>query len=350
MEKNNVYQKLKSYDNYLKKRKYNYAYTIISIILIYVILNLTMINDGIFSYKQSIYITVMIYIIFSLSLNIVVGVMGELNLGHAAFISIGAYTGSSISKILISNNINTNLILIITCIIGGIIAGLFSIIVSYVSTRLRGDYLAIITLAFGEIIKYVIQNISFLGGAAGLKNIPSILNFTNVYIISILCIVIMIMILISRFGRFMLTIRENEIAAENIGVNVSKIKIIAFYISAFFAGVGGVIYAHYLGVIKPDQFNFVFSIEILVIVVFGGLGSITGAISSAVFITLVNESLRRFSEYRILIYALILILLMIYSPNGLLGTREFTFNNMFKSFKKFRKVSFKKKDESEETL
>lgn len=329
----NVEKQLEKYKNRVKKGKINSLYNILFIILIYIVLYFSVLSEGPFGYKQGLYINIMIFIIFALSLNIVVGVMGQLNLGHAGFIAIGAYTGAFITKILISKGLNSNLTLIIALILGGLISSIFGFLVSYTTLRLKGDYLAIITLAFGEIVKYIIQNLSFLGGAAGLKNIPDILTFTKVYIISFIIIVLMILILISRFGRSFLSIRENEIAAENIGYDTNKVKIYGFIMSAFFAGMGGVLYSLSLGIITPDKFNFVFSIEILVIVVFGGLGSITGSISSAIFITVINEVLRKTSEYRILIYSIILILLMIYRPTGLLGKKELDFSKIYNSIK-----------------
>ena len=176
----------------------------------------------------------------------------------------------------------------------------------------------------------------FLGGATGLKNIPNIVTFDNVYLISIISMLIMGMIMISRKGREIQSIRENEIAAENIGIHINKVKLYGFALSAFFAGVGGSLYAHNVGVLTPDKFGFMFSIEILVMVVFGGLGSITGSILSAVLLTLLNEQLRQASEYRYLVYAVILIILMIYRPDGVFGKKEITIPRFINKFKKIK--------------
>lgn len=301
--------------------------------LLYLILYLSIMNDGFFSYKEGIYINILIYILFAVSLNVTVGLMGQLNLGHAGFIAVGSYTSATITRALLNINVNDNIKFIVAIVISGIVSGIFGLIVSAMTLRLKGDYLAIITLAFGEIIKYIVQNIEFLGGASGFKSIPIYTNFTNTYIICSISVVVIILLMTSKYGRAVLSIRENEIAAENIGIDLNKVKLYGFFISAFFAGVGGSLFSHNLGLISPDKFSFIFSIEILVIVVFGGIGSITGAIVSATFITLINEFLRQASEYRTLIYALVLIMIMIFRPSGLLGTKEITINNILRKLK-----------------
>lgn len=287
---------------------------IVLLILIYLLLLFTIKDEGMFGYITGIYINILIYIIFAVSLNITVGFMGQLNLGHAGFIAIGAYTSALITKYSGPYYLSI--------LIAGLLAGLFGIIVCFMTIRLKGDYLAIITLAFGEMVRYIVQNISFLGGAAGFKSIPYYANFTNTYIITCISVIILIMLMLSKYGRAILSIREDEIAAENIGVNINRAKLIGFFLSAFFAGVGGSIFAHSLGLISPDKFSYVFSIDILVMVVFGGIGSITGAIMSATFLTTINEFLRQASEYRALIYSLVLIAIMIFRPEGLLGKKE----------------------------
>lgn len=304
------------------------------LIAIYAFLYLTIMNEGVFSYKAGIYINILIAILFAVSLNITVGLMGQLNLGFAGFISIGAYTGAVITRAMSNVNINDNIKLVIALIAAGIVAGIFGVIVSALTLRLKGDYLAIITLAFGEMVRYIIQNIDFLGGAAGFKNIPIITNFTNTYIVTIISLIIIIRLMTSGYGRLVLSIREDEIASENIGINTNMVKIYGFFISSFFAGVAGVLFAHNLGVLSPDKFSFVYSIEILVMVVFGGIGSITGSIVSASFITIINELLRQVSEYRVLIYSVVLIMIMIFRPEGLLGTSELTLKKIKEKIRK----------------
>ena len=327
--------------------KFNYKEMIINSFIclaIYLILYSTIMNEGIFSYKAGIYINVLIYILFAVSLNITVGIMGQLNLGHAGFISIGAYTSAIITRFLVNVNINDNLKFLIAIIIAAVITGIFGIFVSLITLRLKGDYLAIITLGTGEVIRFTVQNIGFLGGAAGFKNIPLYTNFTNTYIIVSASVIIITLLMTTKYGRAVVSIRENEIAAENIGINLAKVKNYGFFLSAFFAGIGGALFSHNLGLISPDKFSFIFSIEILVMVVFGGIGSITGAILSASFVTVLNELLRQISEYRGLLYALILIFVMIYRPEGLLGNGEIKLSKyVYKLRRKINEITRNKK-------
>lgn len=200
----------------------------LALIILYLILYLSKINEGIFSYKAGVYISILIAILFAVSLNVTVGVMGQLNLGFAGFISIGAYTGAVITRSLAKINFNDNIKLVIAILVAGLVSGIFGILVSIISLRLRGDYLAIITLAFGEIIQYIIQNIDYLGGAAGFKNIPIYTNFTNTYIIVAISLVIIIQLMTSKYGRAVLSVREDEIASENLGININKVKVYGF--------------------------------------------------------------------------------------------------------------------------
>ena len=278
-----------------------------------------------------------------MSLNIAVGLMGQLSLGHAGFIAIGGYTAALVSKSMISSGLPEFIQLFISSIAGGIVAAIFGALLGASTLRLRGDYLAIITLAFGEIIKYVIQNLDFLGGATGLKNIPNITNFSNSFVFVVISVIIMTMIMTSRKGREIISIRENEIAAENIGININRVKLYGFALSAFFAGIGGSLFAHNIGILTPDKFGFVFSIEILVMVVFGGLGSITGAIISAIMLTLLNEQLREVSQFRYLVYAIILIVLMIFRSEGLLGTKELTIPRFVRKIRTIKNRALNKK-------
>ena len=312
--------------NYFNKLKVkNYVVTFISIIALYIVLSFTFDPNDAFSYTKGIYINILIFILFSVSLNITVGLMGQLNLGQAGFIAIGGYSAAFISKILANYHLPPIIQLILVSLFGGLVAAIFGFLVGGSTLRLRGDYLAIITLAFGEIVKYIIQNLDFLGGATGLNNIPTILDFSNTYFIVVISIVIITMAMTSRKGKEILSIREDEIAAENIGIGLNRVKLYGFAFSAFFAGVGGSLFAHNIGILTPDKFGFLFSIEILVMVVLGGLGSITGAIVAATILTLLNERLRDVSQFRYLIYAIILISLMIFRPKGIFGTKEFTF-------------------------
>ena len=317
--------------------------TSLFILILFIILYFSFDQNDIFSYTGGIYINILIYILLAVSLNIAVGLMGQLSLGHAGFIAIGGYTAALVSKSMISSGLPEFIQLFISSIAGGIVAAIFGALLGASTLRLRGDYLAIITLAFGEIIKYVIQNLDFLGGATGLKNIPNITNFSNSFVFVVISVIIMTMIMTSRKGREIISIRENEIAAENIGININRVKLYGFALSAFFAGIGGSLFAHNIGILTPDKFGFVFSIEILVMVVFGGLGSITGAIISAIMLTLLNEQLREVSQFRYLVYAIILIVLMIFRSEGLLGTKELTIPRFVRKIRTIKNRALNKK-------
>lgn len=331
--------------NYFNKfNSRNYILTTLFLIFTFIFLNVVFKPNEMFSYSGGVLINILIYILFAVSLNIAVGLMGQLSLGHAAFIAIGGYTAALVSKGMLSSGLPPFIQLIISTLIGGVVASIFGFLLGASTLRLRGDYLAIITLAFGEIIKYVIQNLEFLGGATGLKSIPTITTFSNAYIIVVISVVIMTMIMTSRKGREVLSIRENEIAAENIGININKVKLYGFALSAFFAGIGGSLFAHNLGILTPDKFGFLFSIEILVMVVFGGLGSITGSLLSAILLTLLNEQLREISQFRYLVYAIILIVLMIFRPEGVFGTKELTISRFLNKVKKIKNKTLKNKN------
>ena len=300
--------------NYFNKLNVkNYVATFLLIVVFYFVLSFTFNPNDPFSYTKGIYINILIYVLFSVSLNITVGLMGQLNLGQAGFIAIGGYSAAFISKILASYNLPPFLQLILVSLFGGLVAAVF-----------------------GEIVKYIIQNLDFLGGATGLSNIPPLLSFSNTYFIVVISIVIIAMAMTSRKGKEILSIREDEIAAENIGIGLNRVKLYGFAFSAFFAGVGGSLFAHNVGILTPDKFGFLFSIEILVMVVLGGLGSITGAIVAAVILTLLNEKLRDVSQFRYLVYAIILISLMIFRPKGIFGTKEFTFAGTKRRIKRIR--------------
>lgn len=257
---------------------------------------------------QSLLVPVGINVILAVSLNLTVGFLGELTLGHAGFMSVGAYAGCLFT-------LNSTLPIAIKfpmgMLIGGLCAAVFGVIIGVPALRLKGDYLAIVTLAFGEIIRSVVTNLPFTGGAGGLKKIERASNFTIVFIVAIIAIVVISNLVKSRHGRAICAIRDNVIAAESVGINVVYYKLVAFTVAAFFAGVAGVLYGHNLGILKPDTFDFNKSIEILVFVVLGGMGSIRGSIISAVVVTVLPEVLRGMEDYRMLAYAIVLILIML---------------------------------------
>lgn len=214
-------------------------------------------------------------------------------------------------------------------LVGGGLAAVFGVFIGMPALRLRGDYLAIVTLGFGEIIRVVIQNLTITGGGRGLYGIDEYTTFPWVFWIAALSVAVMYSMIGTRQGRAILSLRENEIAAEAVGVPSTRYKVLAFTLSSFFAGVAGGLYAHYITVLDPATFDFNMSIEILVMVVLGGMGSFTGSVLAAVVLTLLPELLRDLADYRMLIYSVVLVLMMILRPQGLLGKREFSLSRFW---------------------
>lgn len=293
------------------------------------------------NYWSGILVTVGINVILAVSLNVATGYLGQLPLGHAGFMAVGAYTGGIFMKatpagaMIRAGNASAALPYIIAALLlSGLVAGIFGLIIGIPALRLKGDYLAIITLGFGEIIRVILTNIdSVLGfkftyGAAGLKQIPKFSNFTLVYICVVLTCLIIHTVMKSRHGRAILSIRENEIAAESCGINTTYYKVMAFVMSAFFAGIAGCLYAGYLGSLFPSTFKFMKSIEILVMVVLGGMGSMIGSVLAATVLTVVTELLRSVGDLRMVFYSLLLIIMMIFRPKGLLGTYDFSMSRV----------------------
>lgn len=292
--------------------------TIINIVIMLLAYALVfvLINSGVLSRQyKSLIVPICVNIMLAVSLNLVTGFLGELSLGHAGFMSIGAYSSALIS-ITLSNTLPPALAFLTALICGGILAAFFGFIIGVPVLRLRGDYLAIVTLAFGEIIKSIINYLKFTGGSKGLSKIPlysDYRNFTVVFIITVITIVLISNLIDSRDGRAIKSIRDNDIAAESIGINISKYKVSAFVIAAGFAGIAGALYAHNVGIIKPSIFDYNKSIEILVFVVLGGMGNIPGSIISAIILTLLPEFLRGADNLRMLLYAIVLIVMMIFN-------------------------------------
>lgn len=273
-----------------------------------------LISNGIISkYYSGVISFIGINIILAVSLNIATGYLGQLPLGHAGFMAVGAYTSAIIMKALSGAGIAFPFALLA----GGLVAALFGLIIGIPALRLKGDYLAILTLGFGEIIRVVLLNIdNVLGfkltnGAAGLQKIPKTTTFLITFlVVGITCFLIHTMMK-SRHGRAILSIRENEIAAESCGINTTYYKTLGFVASAFFAGIAGGLYASKTGIINPSAFGFMKSIEILVMVVLGGMGSMIGSIISATVLTALPELLRPFADYRMVAYSIVLIVVMI---------------------------------------
>jgi branched-chain amino acid transport system permease protein len=270
-----------------------------------------------------------IYVIISLSLNLVTGFTGQLVLGMAGFMCVGAYT----TAIAI---MTFNFPIFVALLLGGLMTAIFGIIIGFPTLRLRGDYLAVTTLGFGEIIRVIMINLGDLtGGAAGLKAIPSfsntgdfildeVIRFSWVFAFVIITIVVISNLIKSSPGRAIISIREDEIASNSMGINVSYYKILSFTVAAFLAGIGGGLYAVFFGYLNPAMFGFMNSVNFVVIVVLGGLGSITGTIIAAVAFTFIQEWLRVFEDFRLVIFGLALIGIMLFWPSGLMSMKEFS--------------------------
>lgn len=321
-----------------RDKKRAYLATLILVVILYSILQGLMISGVLSSYWKSIVILVCINIILAVSLNITVGNLGQITLGHAGFMSIGAYTAAIFMKAGIIEGIPG---FIISLILAGCVTALFGIIIGIPVLRLNGDYLAIVTLAFGEIIRVVVENLKITGGAQGIAGIPTINNFTLIFILTVLCVVLMYSIMTSRHGRAVLAIKDNELAAQASGVNITKYKTFAFTLSAIFAGVAGAIYAQTTGVIAANVFNYNKSFDILVMVVLGGMGSYTGSIVATIVLTVIPELLRAFADWRMIIYSVILIIVMIFRPSGLMGRSEFSISKIIDKYLRNKDKKFK---------
>lgn len=270
-----------------------------------------------------------INIILAVGLNLIVGFSGQFSLGHAGFMAIGAYAAA-----IIGSKSATYPAFFAAMVLGALIAGTVALIVGIPTLRLRGDYLAIATLGVSEIIRILIINGGDLtNGAAGILGIPAFTNWQMVYFFVVITTILTINFLRSPIGRATLAVREDEIAAESVGVNTTKIKVVAFVFGAITASIAGSLQAGFIGSVVPKDYTFINSINVLIIVVFGGLGSMTGTIVAAILLGILNMVLQNVASIRMIIYSLALILVMIFRPGGLLGTWELNFSRFFKNDK-----------------
>lgn len=310
------------------------------VVVAYIVVQILMGTGHMSSLMKGLLVPFCIYVIMAVSLNLTVGILGELSLGHAGFMCVGAFAGALFSKCM-KGSMNPTVSLIIAVIIGAVVAAVFGILIGIPVLRLKGDYLAIVTLAFGEIIKNII-NAVYLGrdgsgfhislkdsmslnmdadgevlikGAQGITGTPQAATFTIGVILVLITLFIVMNLVNSRTGRAIMAIRDNRIAAESIDINITKYKLMAFSISAGLAGVAGVLYAHNLTTLTalPKNFGYNMSIMILVYVVLGGIGSIRGSVIATVILYLLPEMLRGLSNYRMLMYAIVLILAMLFN-------------------------------------
>ena len=278
--------------------------------------------------QNQIIIQVGFFIILAVSLNLMTGYLGQLPLGHAGFMAVGAYTAGIFWR---SGLLPGQLSIVTGIVLAGVVTAISGLLIGIPALRLRGDYLAIITLGFGEIIRSVIINLretpggtTITGGAQGLLGIPRYSTFLVVYTCVIVTCATIHVLMKSRHGRAIYAIRDNEIAAESCGVSTTYYKVMAFAVSAFFAVIAGALFAGSFGILTPDAFDFMQSINILMMVVLGGMGSMIGSIISAAILTSLPMMMQFLNEYRMVIFALMLIIVMIYKPSGLMGEYDFS--------------------------
>lgn len=325
-----------------------------------------LVGEGLISrYQTVVFEQIGVYVLMTVSLNIVTGYLGQLPLGHAGFMSIGGYACAIFiirmmplfgldAQSMASGSTPAVILFVVGLLFGGICAALMGVVIGIPALRLRGDYLAIITLGFAEIIRVVLVNIDsalgfkLTGGASGLTGIPAYTGYLNTAIVVSLAIFAIHTLMKSRHGRAILAIRDNEIAAEASGVNTTYYKTLAFVFSAFLAGIAGGLYAGCIGVMAPAKFGFMKSVEILVMVVLGGMGSMFGSVVSATVLTVLPEALRAFADYRMVAYAIVLILVMIFRPEGLFGSYDFSLSRIIERVMN-RDFPWNKDDSDEQT-
>src|SRR5271157_641021 len=273
-------------------------------------------------YVQLILIYVGINIILTASLNLVNGYMGEFSVGHAGFMAVGAYTASLMTVRLLPAQM-AGLFFPLAVICGGFAAAVVGLVVAFPSFKTRGDYLAIVTLSFGMIVKSVIENINVIGGPRGFLGMEKLTTLPWVFVWTVLSVWVIRNLVYSKFGRGVLSIREDEIASNLMGVDTRHVKVLAFVVSSFFAGVAGALYAHVLQFITPRAFDIIKSTDILIMVYLGGIGSLAGSIIGATVYTVLLEVLRPMGVWRMVFMPLVLVLLMLYRPKGIMGLKEF---------------------------
>ena len=286
-------------------------------------------SDRFDPYYLDVAVGIGINIILAVSLNLVNGYTGQFSLGHAGFMAVGAYLSAAVTMLLGPKLLGTdggaawqqNTLFLAALVAGGLSAAFAGLLVGLPSLRLKGDYLAIVTLGFGEIIRVIFQNCEPLGGALGLNGIPAYTTPFWVLAFGALTVFVVHCLVNSTYGRGFLATRDDEIAAEASGLDTTRYKIVAFVVGAFFAGVAGGLYGHFKQTISPAGFDFTKSIEIVVMVILGGMGNTLGVILAAILLTLLPELLRSVADYRMIIYSLLLIVLMLVRPQGLFNFR-----------------------------
>lgn len=323
--------------------------TVAGVIIAYAVLGIMLYGGATSRQLASMLVPVSCYIVLAVSLNLVVGLLGELSLGHAGFMAVGLFSGCLFSIATVSLPAFVRLPL--AMIIGGLAAAAVGFAVGLPALRLNGDYLAIVTLACGEIIKTILLNLKVTGGALGLNTQPIYSDaqalFPYAAVMVLITVVAVMNLKKSRHGRAIMAIRDNRIAAESTGINVTYYKLMVFMLAAFFAGAIGVLYGHTLAVVSPSGFDYNMSIEILVIVVLGGMGSISGSIIAAIILRVLPEALRGLEDYRMLIYSLLLIAIMLLNASPKFASLKGQWS--IKNFVRFiRREKKEKKEKNEE--
>lgn len=273
-------------------------------------------------YIQLVLIYIGINIILTVSLNLINGYMGEFSVGHAGFMAVGAYVSTIFTTMILPDNLGA-LFFPLVVLAGGVGAALIGLLVSIPSFNTRGDYLAIVTLAFNMIVKSVIENIEAIGGPRGIPGIAKLTTLPWAFFWTVLAVIVIRNFVYSNFGRGVQSIREDEIASDLMSVNTRQVKLLAFTLSSFFAGIAGALFAHVLQFISPKVFDIIKSTDVLIMVYLGGIGSITGSVLGATAYTVLLEVLRPFGMWRMVLMPLMLVLLMIFRPRGIMGLREF---------------------------
>ena len=305
----------------MKQKKFKFSGDLLTFILVaavYAVVAYLLYGGSLTRQFSNMIIPISVYIVLAVSLNLVVGLLGELSLGHAGFMSVGLFSGCLLSIALV-DVLPMAVRLPLSMVVGGLVAALFGLAVGLPALRLRGDYLAIVTLACGEIIKNIITNLDFTGGALGLNTNPIYSNAKKLLPYAVILVLLTVLVMMnlkrSKQGRAIMAIRDNRIAAESVGISATKYKLMAFVTSAVLAGAAGALYAMNYSSIAAKKFDFNTSILILVYVVLGGLGNIRGSVIAAALLYVLPELLRDFYDYRMLIYAIVLIVVMIFNQS-----------------------------------
>jgi branched-chain amino acid transport system permease protein len=301
--------------NHVKQAKFFWTSILLAVVFA-VVVNF-LINGGILnSFYTNTLFSIGINIILAVSLHLIIGITGQFSIGHAGFLAVGAYMSAIVTMKL-------GLPFAVAILGAGVAAAIAGVVIGIPTLRLRGDYLAIATLGFGEIMRIVFLNVDYVGGASGMT-VSHLITWPWLVACILITIIVIANFTNSTHGRACISIRENEIAADAMGINTTYYKVMAFIIGAFFAGVAGALHAHNFYIIQPVNFGFLKSFDILILVVLGGLGSMSGSIVAAILLTIISTFLSSYPEVRMVIYSLVLVVMMLFRPQGLMGTKEIT--------------------------